>query len=111
MNRYGAGLTLDICLLTEKTGLAHFSWVVTSISKATWFPITVTTLDEIGHFKDLEAMKNHTHNNKQILRSEDGEGEGDDMTDKAPKMGDVEMCNLSEDAFTATETGIANSTV
>lgn len=54
MSRYGACLTLEICLFTEKTGLAHFSWVVTSLSKATWFSITATKLDEIGQYKDLE---------------------------------------------------------
>jgi len=57
MNRYGARLTLEVCLLTEKTGLAHFSWVVTSFSKATWFRINVTKLDEIVQYKDLEMMK------------------------------------------------------
>jgi hypothetical protein len=57
MNRYGARLTLEVCLFTEKTGLAHFSWVVTHFSKATWFRIHVTKLDEISQYKDLEMMK------------------------------------------------------
>lgn len=37
MNRYLARTTLEVCLFTEITGLAHFSWVVSAFSRATWF--------------------------------------------------------------------------
>lgn len=40
MNRLGPRLTLEVCLFTEITGLAHFSWVVSAISRATWFRIS-----------------------------------------------------------------------
>jgi hypothetical protein len=33
MNRFGPTLSLDLCLITEMTGLVHFSWVV---AMATW---------------------------------------------------------------------------
>lgn len=57
MNRYGPRFTLEVCLFTEMTGLAHFSWVATSFSKATWFPITVSAISEIEQYKDLESIK------------------------------------------------------
>jgi hypothetical protein len=37
MNRYGPRSTLEVCLFTELTGLAHFSWVVAAFSRVTWF--------------------------------------------------------------------------
>ena len=40
MNRPGPRFTLEVCLFTEMTGIAHFSWVVTSLSMATWFKVT-----------------------------------------------------------------------
>lgn len=54
MNRYGAGFTLDVCLYTEITGLAHFSWVVSAFSRATWFRIPKVQAD----FSKLEMMEN-----------------------------------------------------
>lgn len=46
MNRYGPRFTLEVCLFTEMTGLAHFSWVVTSFSKATWFRVGDYVMDD-----------------------------------------------------------------
>jgi hypothetical protein len=57
MDRYGPRFTLEVCLFTEMTGLAHFSWVVSAFSKATWFRITATGISEIEQYKDLEAIK------------------------------------------------------
>ena len=54
MNRYGPRLTLEVCLFTEMTGLAHFSWVVSAISRATWFRIPKTQAD----FSKLEMIEN-----------------------------------------------------
>jgi hypothetical protein len=54
MNRYGPRFTLEVCLFTEITGLAHFSWVVSAISRATWFRIEKTPAD----FSKLEMMEN-----------------------------------------------------
>jgi hypothetical protein len=39
MNRFGPRFTLEVCLFTEITGVAHFSWVVSAFSRATWFRI------------------------------------------------------------------------
>jgi hypothetical protein len=39
MNRYGPTFTLNVCLFTEMTGLAHFSWVVAAFSMATWYHV------------------------------------------------------------------------
>jgi hypothetical protein len=53
MTRYGPRLTLEVCLFTEMTGIAHFSWVVSSFSQATWFRISKNAADvsspEPGH--------------------------------------------------------------
>jgi hypothetical protein len=54
MNRYGPRLTLEVCLFTEMTGLAHFSWVVTSFSKATWFRISDAVVGEVD-YTDVEV--------------------------------------------------------
>ena len=40
MNRIGPRTTLEVCIFAEMTGVAHFSWVVSSFSKATWFRIS-----------------------------------------------------------------------
>jgi hypothetical protein len=37
MNRPGPRSTLEVCLFTELTGLAHFSWVIAAFSRVTWF--------------------------------------------------------------------------
>ena len=37
MNRYLPRTTLEVCLFTEITGLAHFSWVVSGFARLTWF--------------------------------------------------------------------------
>jgi hypothetical protein len=39
MNRLGPRTTLEVCLFTEITGVAHFSWVAAAISMATWFKV------------------------------------------------------------------------
>jgi hypothetical protein len=57
MNRPGPRFTLEVCLFTEITGIAHFSWVVTSLSMATWFKVTASALDDLTTYKDLEAVK------------------------------------------------------
>jgi hypothetical protein len=57
MNRPGPRFTLEVCLFTEMTGIAHFSWVATAISMATWFTVSTPALDEIATYKDLEAVK------------------------------------------------------
>lgn len=54
MNRIGPRLTLEVCLFTEITGLAHFSWVASAISRVTWFRIDKTPAD----FSKLEMMEN-----------------------------------------------------
>ena len=43
MNRPGPRFTLEVCLFTEMTGIAHFSWVVASLSMATWFRVSKKT--------------------------------------------------------------------
>jgi hypothetical protein len=53
MNRYGPFFTLYVCLVTEMTGLAHFSWVVSAFSRATWFRIDTIGLNEIKQYKDV----------------------------------------------------------
>nr|AOW69275.1 silicon transporter [Ochromonas distigma] len=40
MNRYGPRATMEFCIYAEMTGIAHFSWVVSSFSKMTWFRIS-----------------------------------------------------------------------
>lgn len=37
MNRFLPRTTLEVCLFTEITGLAHFSWVISGFSRLTWF--------------------------------------------------------------------------
>jgi hypothetical protein len=39
LNRVGPRFTIEVCLFTEITGVAHFSWVVSAFSRATWFRI------------------------------------------------------------------------
>jgi hypothetical protein len=51
MDRYGPTMTMQICLFVEWTGLAHFSWVVSAISRATWFKIGPIGLEEVMEFK------------------------------------------------------------
>jgi hypothetical protein len=46
MNRFGPRFTLEVCLFTEITGLAHFSWVVSAISRMTWFRINQEILSK-----------------------------------------------------------------
>jgi len=60
MDRYGPTLTLYICLFVEWTGLAHFSWVVSAFSRATWFKIGPIGLQEVMEVKEeIKAKKNH----------------------------------------------------
>ena len=54
MNRPGPFFTLEVCLFTEMTGIAHFAWVATSISKATWFQISPQCA--LSPIKDPEAL-------------------------------------------------------
>jgi len=55
MNRPGPRFTLEVCLFTEMTGIAHFSWVVTSMSMATWFKVSASALDDLVTYKDLQS--------------------------------------------------------
>jgi hypothetical protein len=57
MDRYGPTLTLYICLFVEWTGLAHFSWVVSAISRATWFKIGPIGLQEVLELKTELSSK------------------------------------------------------
>jgi hypothetical protein len=57
MDRYGPTLTLYICLCLEWTGLAHFSWVVSAISRATWFRIGTIGLEEVMEIKSEVKAK------------------------------------------------------
>jgi hypothetical protein len=57
LNRPGPRFTLEVCLFTELTGIAHFSWVVTGLSILTWFKVSPTALDDLVTFKDVEAVK------------------------------------------------------
>jgi hypothetical protein len=70
MNRPGPRFTLEVCLFTEMTGIAHFSWVVTSLSMATWFKVTASAVDELVTYKDLESVKNS--NQDATLSQTDG---------------------------------------
>jgi hypothetical protein len=58
MNRYGPTATLNICLFVEWTGLAHFSWVVSAFSRATWFKIDQIGLQEVMQIKAEVNAKN-----------------------------------------------------
>jgi hypothetical protein len=58
MDRYGPTLTLYICLFVEWTGLAHFSWVVSAFSRATWFKIDQIGLQEVMQIKAEVNAKN-----------------------------------------------------
>jgi hypothetical protein len=83
MNRPGPRFTLEVCLFTELTGIAHFSWVVTSLSMFTWFKVTApTALDELATYKDLEAVKDNKQD-KTLSQTEDvtSNGATDNNTD------------------------------
>ena len=71
MNRPGPRFTLEVCLFTEMTGIAHFSWVVTSLSMATWFTVNASALDDLVTYKDLEAAKTGKPD-KALSQTEDG---------------------------------------
>jgi hypothetical protein len=58
MDRYGPTATLNICLFVEWTGLAHFSWVVSAFSRATWFRIDQIGLQEVMQIKAEVNAKN-----------------------------------------------------
>jgi hypothetical protein len=57
MNRFGPRFTLEVCLFTEMTGIAHFSWVVTGLSMLTWYKVSPSAMQELATYKDLEAVK------------------------------------------------------
>lgn len=102
MNRYGPRFTLEVCLFTEITGLAHFSWVVSAFSRATWFRIDKTPAD----FSKLEMMENGkkkgnsdagTARNteygtvKGVPRYETEEGQLENHTDTAHALRDEQL--------------------
>jgi hypothetical protein len=55
MDRFGPTLTLNVCLFTEMTGLAHFSWVVAAFSMATWFRVNPDNTPVAGSYKEVET--------------------------------------------------------
>jgi hypothetical protein len=64
MDRFGPTWTLYICLFVEWTGLAHFSWVVSAISRATWFKIGPIGLQEVMEIKsEINAKGGKTGTN------------------------------------------------
>jgi len=56
MNRYLPRTTLEVCLFTEMTGVAHFSWVISAISRYTWFYRTPSK-DVVSKEKELELQR------------------------------------------------------
>jgi len=81
MNRPGARFVLEVCLYTEMTGLSHFSWVVASISRATWFQID-SAVSEIAKFKAVGKDDcHHPPTTDAALTSLDGE-----RTDKGTEV-------------------------
>lgn len=80
MNRPGPRFTLEVCLFTEMTGIAHFSWVVTALSMFTWFKVSPTALDDLATFKDLEAVKDgkskQTESQTEDVTSAGGQTDG-----------------------------------
>jgi hypothetical protein len=65
MNRFLPRTTLEVCLFTEITGLAHFSWVVSAFSRATWFRISkdreINGPKGAGQSQGVVATKDHKH--------------------------------------------------
>lgn len=57
MNRPGPRFTLEVCLFTEITGIAHFSWVATAISMATWFNVRPSAVAELALYKQAGTAK------------------------------------------------------
>jgi hypothetical protein len=72
MNRYGPTLTLYICLFVEWTGLAHFSWVVSAFSRATWFKIGPIGLQEVMEIKTEINAKGEQTGTKTATATENG---------------------------------------
>ena len=99
MNRPGPRFTLEVCLFTEMTGIAHFSWVVTAFSMATWFKVSTPALDEIATYKDFEAVKDNK-NNKTLSQTEDVTSNGgatDNNTDGGyNKVNTMELESVKE---------------
>lgn len=72
MDRYGPTATLWICLILEMSGLAHFSWVVSAISRATWFQIRPIGLEEIMELKTEIQLKGGDKGTKTVVSTELG---------------------------------------
>jgi hypothetical protein len=81
MNRPGPRFTLEVCLFTEMTGIAHFSWVATAISMATWYTVATPGLDEIAAYKDLEAVKDNKNKGRSQTEDATSVGATDNNTD------------------------------
>jgi hypothetical protein len=95
MNRPGPRFTLEVCLFTEMTGIAHFSWVATAISMATWFKVSASALDDLVTYKDLEAVKDNK--NKASSQTEDvtSVGNGTDNNTEGGGYNKVELVEQS----------------
>lgn len=72
MDRYGPTFTLWVCLIVEMSGLAHFSWVVSAISRATWFRIEPNGVKEIMELKTEIQKNGDKHGTKTIVSTEMG---------------------------------------
>jgi hypothetical protein len=94
MDRYGPGATLEICLFTEITGLAHFSWVVSAMSRATWFRIPKS---QPADFSKLEMMEANG-----VKKTAGTDAETNRITDYAT---DKDGTNNNDDAAYSTEEG------
>jgi hypothetical protein len=81
MNRPGPRFTLEVCLFTEMTGIAHFSWVATAISMATWYKVSTSGLNEIAAYKDLEAVKDSKNKGRSQTEDVTSVGATDNFTD------------------------------
>jgi hypothetical protein len=81
MNRPGPRFTLEVCLFTEMTGIAHFSWVATAISMATWYTVATPGLDEIAAYKDLESVNDNKNKGRSQTEDATSVGATDNNTD------------------------------
>jgi len=73
MNRFGPFATLEVCLFTEMTGIAHFSWVVSSFSKATWFKINSRGADVSEKFEAIGVIENGQGPENAVVVADEGD--------------------------------------
>jgi hypothetical protein len=65
MNRLGPRFTTEVCLITEITGVAHFSWVVSAFSRATWFRVDKKNIPDSTETEVLDS-----YSGKAVTRPE-----------------------------------------